>query len=57
MFAANATVTKDPAGGRKFEKSRSTGRIDGMQALAMALGAATKAEQELLVGFDSFTFV
>jgi phage terminase large subunit-like protein len=57
MCAANATVTKDPAGGRKFEKSRSTGRIDGMQALAMALGAATKAEQEQAFSLDSFTFV
>ncbi|APW48399.1 terminase large subunit [Rhodoferax antarcticus] len=57
MCAANATVTKDPAGGRKFEKSRSTGSIDGMQALAMALGAATKAEQEQAFSLDSFTFV
>ena len=32
MCIANATVARDPAGGRKFEKSRSTGRIDGAQA-------------------------
>lgn len=40
MCAANAAIAKDPAGNRKFEKARSTGRIDGMVALAMALGAA-----------------
>jgi phage terminase large subunit-like protein len=37
MCAANTVVTKDPAGLRKFAKDRSTGRIDGMVALAMAL--------------------
>lgn len=44
MCAANATVTKDPAGGRKLDKSRSTGRIDGMQALAMAIGISQTAD-------------
>ena len=34
--AANAVTTSDPAGNRKLDKSRSTGRIDGMVALAMA---------------------
>lgn len=38
MCAANATVIKDPAENRKFAKSRATGRIDGMVALAMAVG-------------------
>lgn len=41
MCAANATVVTDPAGNRKLEKAKSTGRIDGMQALAMAIGGAT----------------
>lgn len=36
MCAANAIVTKDPAGNRKLDKAKSTGRIDGMVALAMA---------------------
>ena len=40
MCAANATVVTDPAGNRKFEKAKSTGRIDGMQGLAMAVGGA-----------------
>lgn len=43
MCAANATTTKDPAGNRKLDKSRATGRIDGMQALAMAMGVAQTA--------------
>jgi phage terminase large subunit-like protein len=38
MCAANATVMMDPAGNRKFIKSKATGRIDGMVALAMAVG-------------------
>ncbi len=57
MCAANATVTKDPTGARKLDKSRATGRIDGMQALAMAIGAASRAEQAQGIGFDTFTFV
>lgn len=39
--AANAIATRDPAGNRKLDKSKATGRIDGMVALAMAIGAAT----------------
>ncbi len=38
MCAKNATVLQDPAGNRKFIKSKATGRIDGMVALAMAVG-------------------
>lgn len=46
MCAANATVTQDPAGNRKLDKKRSTGRIDGMVALLMAVsGAAASAEK------------
>jgi phage terminase large subunit-like protein len=40
MCAANAVATRDPAGNRKLDKSKATGRIDGMVALAMALGGA-----------------
>ena len=36
---SNAVVTKDPAGNRKLDKSRATGRIDGAVALAMSLHA------------------
>ncbi len=38
--ARNAVVTSDPAGGRKLNKPKSAGRIDGMVALAMAFGVA-----------------
>jgi phage terminase large subunit-like protein len=40
MCAANAVAIRDPAGNRKLDKSKSTGRIDGMVAMAMALGTA-----------------
>jgi phage terminase large subunit-like protein len=46
MCAANAVVTTDPAGGRKLDKHKATGRIDGMVALAMALGVASKHGEE-----------
>lgn len=39
MCAMNAVATRDPAGNRKLDKSKATGRIDGMVALAMAMGA------------------
>jgi phage terminase large subunit-like protein len=40
MCASNAVVIRDPAGNRKLDKAKSTGRIDGMVGLAMAIGAA-----------------
>ena len=44
MCAANAVVTRDPADNRKFDKHKATGRIDGMQALAMAFGVTNKED-------------
>ena len=44
MCAKNATVVTDPAGNRKFTKGKATGRIDGMVALAMAVGVMPQAE-------------
>lgn len=41
MCAANAVIQKDPAGNRKFDKAKATGRIDGMVSLAMARAAAS----------------
>jgi len=38
--ASNCVVERDSAGNRKLSKRRSTGRIDGMIALTMALGVA-----------------
>lgn len=48
MCAANAVVVQDAAGNRKLDKSKSTGRIDGMVALTMARGiaGAQVAEQQ-----------
>jgi phage terminase large subunit-like protein len=43
MCAANATVERDSAGNRKLIKKRSRGRIDGMIALAMAIGVSPSA--------------
>jgi phage terminase large subunit-like protein len=40
--AANATTVKDPTGARKLDKSRATGRIDGLQAMAQAFGLAAR---------------
>lgn len=46
MCAANAVSLPDPAGNRKLDKSKATGRIDGMVALAMAEGVeAMSAER------------
>ncbi len=45
MCAANSVVDTDPAGNRKLNKAKSTGRIDGMVALIMAI-AATSGEVE-----------
>lgn len=42
MCAANSIVTKDPAGNRKLDKQKTSGRIDGMVALAMAAGYAER---------------
>jgi len=43
MCSANAVLTTDPAGSRKFDKrpGKSTGRIDGLVAMAMAKRCAS----------------
>ena len=40
MCAANAVIVSDDAGNRKLTKAKSTGRIDGMVGLAMAMSVA-----------------
>jgi phage terminase large subunit-like protein len=40
MCAQNAVVTQGPADGRKLNKAKAVGRIDGMVALTMAFGIA-----------------
>ena len=44
--AGNAVVHIDPAGNRKLAKDKSSGRIDGLVALAMAVGAASAEVKE-----------
>ena len=46
MCAANAVVTRDPAGNRKLDKSRAAGRIDGMVALCDAFSVAPSDPEE-----------
>src|SRR5690606_33842015 len=46
MCAGNARVESDAAGSRKFTKSKSTGRIDGMVSLAMAVAALSNHKIE-----------
>ena len=54
MCAANAVVRTDPSGNRKLDKERSSGRIDGMVALADAKGAAPSdvAEETFAADYD-----
>ena len=55
MCANNARVQTDPAGGRKFTKAKSSGRIDGMVALAMAVGVMPeKTETDQIVTMPTF---
>lgn len=46
MCAANAIIVKDPAENRKFDKAKSSGRIDGLVALAMAVAVASDRKPE-----------
>lgn len=50
--AANAIALSDPAGNRKLDKSKATGRIDGLVALAMAMGEAAKQTDDSLAFAD-----
>jgi phage terminase large subunit-like protein len=45
MCAGNAVVQSDPAGNRKLAKHKSAGRIDGMVALAMAMGVVANVPE------------
>lgn len=44
--AANAVTVSDPAGNRKLSKDKATGRIDGMVALVMAIGASMVGQDD-----------
>lgn len=45
MCAAHAVVSEDPAGNRKFNKDKATGRIDGIVAGSMALVRAMQSQE------------
>lgn len=47
MCAANAVVTRDPAGNRKLDKHKANGRIDGMVALAMAVAGGESDQAQI----------
>ena len=47
MCVTNAVVTMDPAKNRKFDKSKSGGRIDALVALSMALAVTNRAKPEI----------
>lgn len=47
MCAAGAVIEQDPAGNRKLTKKKSLSRIDGLVALAMALGSMAHDEGTL----------
>lgn len=47
MCAANAVAVSDPAGNRKLDKGKATGRIDGLVALAMAAGVEAMLQDTL----------
>jgi phage terminase large subunit-like protein len=46
MCVANTRIEQDAAGNRKLNKAKSTGRIDGAVALAMAMGVVSKQEED-----------
>src|SRR5215831_9228192 len=48
MCVSNTTVVIDDAGNRKPSKRKSTGRIDGFVALAMAIGAAPTTRAQVI---------
>ncbi|WEK56475.1 MAG: terminase large subunit [Candidatus Brevundimonas phytovorans] len=54
MCAANAILVQDAAGNRKMDKSQSTGRIDGMVSLAMAVGVALGPAEGEEAGWNDY---
>jgi phage terminase large subunit-like protein len=57
MCAANAVAVSDPAGNRKLDKVKATGRIDGLVALTMAAGVeAMFAQAEPVSPWDDPSF-
>lgn len=61
MCAANAQITQDPAGNRKFEKRKASGKMDGTVAQAMSVGFAVDGfpveEEDKTSKYESSTFM
>lgn len=56
MCASNAVAVRDPAGNRKLDKSKATGRIDGLVALVMARGHHAKAQAVAVPEYQVLVF-
>jgi phage terminase large subunit-like protein len=56
MCAANAIAVKDPAGNRKLDKSKASGRIDGIVAAVMCVGNRAKARAAAPPGYQIIVF-
>ena len=50
MCAANAVVQQDPSGNRKLAKDKSSGRIDGMVSLVMAMAVTNETPEYYATG-------
>lgn len=46
MCASHSVVSKDSSGSKKLDKAKTSGRIDGMVALAMAAGLSQRPSEE-----------
>lgn len=56
MCAANSVVVSDAAGGRKLDKTKTSGRIDAMVAMVMAVGASAMGNREIKTDFNEAIF-
>lgn len=54
---SNAVVVQDPAGLRKLDKSRARARIDGAQALMMAIGLASRTAAKPVLDFSDMVIL
>ena len=54
MCAVNAKVQEDRHGNKIMYKTKETGRMDGIQALALAYGARLVAEPEVIEEVNEF---
>jgi len=52
--ASNAVITRDAANNRKIDKSRGTGRVDGIVAAVMATAAMSGAAEPEVPDFQLF---